>query len=289
MKICSACTHRFAAAEWTCPRCNWTPKIRDGIRILMPTTTDGAPGFDAKFFDEVDQAERDHFWFHGRMALIEHVLDRFFPRAESFLDVGSGTGHVVAALRRRWPSMQITAAEAFADGLRLTAQRAAGVELVQTDALHLPYDAEFDAVAAFDVIEHIADDGAAVREMVRAVRPGGGLMVTVPQHQFLWSPFDDYVLHHRRYSRAALKRLFNDAGCDVVFATSFVSLLLPAMFLARMFRRARPEDPLSEFRVSGWQNRVGASLLTAERWLIRRGISFPAGGSLLMVARRRTR
>jgi len=194
MKICSACTHRFAAAEWTCPRCNWTPKIRDGIRILMPTTTDGAPGFDAKFFDEVDQAERDHFWFHGRMALIEHVLDRFFPRAESFLDVGSGTGHVVAALRRRWPSMQITAAEAFADGLRLTAQRAAGVELVQTDALHLPYDAEFDAVAAFDVIEHIADDGAAVREMVRAVRPGGGLMVTVPQHQFLWSPFDEGYL-----------------------------------------------------------------------------------------------
>jgi SAM-dependent methyltransferase len=253
----------------------------------MTAAADGAPGFDASFFDRVDKAEREHFWFEGRMALIEHVLDRSFPCAESFLDVGSGTGHVVAALRRHRPSMHVTAAEAFSDGLRLTAQRATGVELIQTDALHLPYDAEFDVVGAFDVIEHIADDGAAVREMIRAVRSDGGLILTVPQHRFLWSPFDDYVRHHRRYSRAQMLRLLEDAGCDVVFATSFVSLLLPAMFFARIFRRAHPDDPLSEFHVSGWMNRVGRSLLTTERWLIRHGMTFPAGGSLLVVAKKR--
>jgi SAM-dependent methyltransferase len=289
MKVCFACTHRFAAAEWRCPRCNWTAEIRDGVRILMPETVDGAPGFDAGFFNRVDKAEREHFWFQGRLALIEHVLGRFFPRAETFLDVGSGTGHVVAGLRRQRPSMRVTAAEAFIDGLRLTAQRATEVELIQTDALHLPYDAEFDVVGAFDVIEHIADDGAAMREMVRAVRPDGGLILTVPQHRFLWSPFDDYVRHHRRYSRAEMLRLLEGAGCEVVYATSFVSLLLPAMFLARMVRRARPDDPLSEFHVSGWMNRVGRSVLTTERWLIRRGVSFPAGGSLLVIAKRRSR
>jgi ubiquinone/menaquinone biosynthesis C-methylase UbiE len=67
----------------------------------MPEAGDGVPGFEAAFFDRVDQAEREHFWFQGRMALIEHVLNRFFPRAETFLDVGSGTGHVVAGLRRQ--------------------------------------------------------------------------------------------------------------------------------------------------------------------------------------------
>ena len=237
MKVCFACTYRFAAAEWRCPRCNWTADIRDGVHVLMPAAAEGA-GFDAEFFDQVDKAEREHFWFHGRMALIEYVLDRYFPRAETFLDVGCGTGHVVAGLRQSRPSIRMTAAEAFLDGLRLTAQRAANVELIQTDALHLPYDAEFDLVAALDVIEHIADDGAAIREMVRAVRPDGGLILTVPQHRFLWSPFDDYVHHHRRYSRAELVRLLEDAGCEIVFATSFVSLLLPAMFLARMVRRA---------------------------------------------------
>ena len=286
MKVCVACTHRFAGAEWRCPRCNWTAEIRNGIRLLIPGATDGAPGFDAGFFEKVDKAEQEHFWFQGRMSLIEHVLDRFFPRAATFLDVGSGTGHVVARLRRLRPSMDVTAAEAFSDGLRLTAQRASGVELIQTDAQHLPYDAEFDVVGAFDVIEHIADDRAAVREMIRAVRPDGGLIFTVPQHRFLWSPFDDYVRHHRRYSRAEMMRLLEAAGCEVVFATSFVSLLLPAMFVARMIRRAEPDDPLSEFHVSRWMNRVGGSLLTMERWLIRRGMTFPAGGSLLVVARK---
>jgi len=288
MKVCFACAYRFASAEWKCPRCNWTAEIRDGVRVVM-AAADGAPGFDAAFFSQVDKAEREHFWFHGRLALIEYVLDRFFPEADTFLDVGSGTGHVVAGLRRHRPSMRVTAAEAFIDGLRLTAQRATDVELVQTDALHLPYDAEFDVLAALDVIEHIADDGAAIREMVRAVRPDGGLILTVPQHRFLWSPFDDHVHHHRRYSRAQLIRLLESAGCEVVYATSFVSLLLPAMFLARMVRRARPDDPLSEFHVSGWMNRVGGALLTAERWLIRRGVSFPAGGSLLVVAKRHQR
>jgi SAM-dependent methyltransferase len=289
MKVCVVCTYRFAAAEWRCPRCSWTAEVRDGIHVLMPAAADGAPGFDAGFFDRVDKAEREHFWFQGRMALIEYVLDRFFPRAETFLDVGSGTGHVVAGLHRRRPSMRITAAEAFIDGLRLAASRSADVELIQTDALHLPYDAEFDIVGALDVIEHIDDDGAAIREMVRAVRPDGGLILTVPQHRFLWSPFDDYVRHHRRYSRAELVRLLEDAGCEIVFATSFVSLLLPAMFLARLVRRARPDDPLSEFHISGWMNGVGRWLLAAERWLIRRGVSFPVGGSLLMVAKRRIR
>jgi hypothetical protein len=85
-----------------------------------------------------------------------------------------------------------------------------------------------------------------------------------------------------------MRRLLESAGCDVVFVTSFVSLLLPAMFLARMVRRAHRDDPLSEFHVSGWMNRLGRSLLTMERWLIGRGMTFPAGGSLLVVARKRS-
>jgi SAM-dependent methyltransferase len=251
----------------------------------MPSSTDGAEGFSADFFSRLDDAERNHFWFDGRLALIGLMLDRFFPGARTFLDAGSGTGHVVDGLCRTHRSMQFTAAEAFMTGLQLTARRTTDVELVQTDVLHLPYDAEFDVVGAFDVIEHIEDDGAAVREMVRAVRPGGGLMLTVPQHQFLWSRFDDHVHHYRRYSRSQLSQLLEHAGCEIVFATSFVSLLLPAMFLARLMRRAA-EDPLTEFRVSGLVNRIGRTLLTGERQLIRWGASLPAGGSLLIVAKR---
>ena len=287
MKVCLACAHRFTAREWKCPRCNWTVAVRDGVHLLTPSHEDGASGFEAGFFTQVDEAERNHFWFHGRLALIGFVLDRFFPHARTFLDVGSGTGHVVAGLRRHRPSMRFTAAEALMAGLQMTAQRTSDVELVQTDALHLPYDAEFDVVGAFDVIEHIADDLDAVQEMVRAMRPDGGLILTVPQHAFLWSPYDEHVHHQRRYSRAGLSLLLDRAGCEIVFATSFVSFLLPAMFLARVVRRARRDDPLSEFRVSRIVNAIGHAVSRVERWVIRSGGSFPVGGSLLVVARRK--
>ena len=286
MKVCVACAHRFDGPEWRCPSCNWAAETRNGVHLLMPSATDGAPGYSEDFFTQLEEAEQTHFWFGGRRALIELVLDRFFPRAHTFLDVGSGTGHVLARLRLHRPSMRFTAAEAFMTGLQITARRTMDIELIQADALHLPYDAEFDVVGAFDVIEHIADDGAALREMVRAVRPGGGLILTVPQHRFLWSPYDDHTGHHRRYSRSQLSLLLQHAGCEVVFATSFVSLLLPAMLVARVVRPARTDDPLAELRVSGLVNHIGRALLTAELQLIRWGVSFPAGGSLLMVARR---
>lgn len=289
MKICPACAHRFEGAEWKCPRCEWTAVVEDGVHSLLPPATDGAPGYEAGILDELDTAERGHFWFAGRTALIALVLDRFFPATTSFLDVGSGTGHLVAALRSHRPSMRCTAVEAFMSGLQLTARRAADIELVQADALHLPYDAEFDVAGAFDVIEHIEDDAAALGEMARAVRPGGGLIVTVPQHQFLWSPFDDYARHQRRYGRRQLARLLQRAGCDVVFATSFVSLLLPAMFASRVIQRTDPDDPLAEFRISRLANHIGRTAMTLERQLIRWGVSLPFGGSLLMVARKKGR
>jgi SAM-dependent methyltransferase len=246
----------------------------------------GAPGFDAEFFPRLAAIEERHFWFAARNSLITWVLERFFPEAQSFLDVGSGTGQVIAALRPVKPAMQFTAAEPFEDGLRILARRVPDAELVQVDARRLPFDAEFDVAGAFDVIEHVDDHEAVIREMARSVRPGGGIILTVPQHQFLWSPLDDYARHIRRYARRDLVRLVQGAGLDVLRVTSFVSLLLPTLIVSRAMQRNTPVDPWSEFRVSPLVNAIGRTVMDVERWLIRMGISLPMGGSLLAVARR---
>ena len=72
------------------------------------------------------------------------------------------------------------------------------------DARRIPYEAEFDVIGAFDVIEHIYEDAAVLQQMHRAVRPGGGIIVTVPQHRFLWSKQDEFSCHFRRYTRGEL-------------------------------------------------------------------------------------
>ena len=113
-------------------------------------------------------------------------------------------------------------------------------------------------------------------------------MVTVPQHQWLWSPIDDYSGHQRRYTRPQLLALARAAGLDVVRVTSFVSLLLPALLASRLLQWRTEVEPLREFRISGRANGVGRTLMAIERALIRIGLSLPVGGSLMLVARRRS-
>jgi hypothetical protein len=111
----------------------------------------------------------------------------------------------------------------------------------------------------------------------------------VPQHRWLWSADDDYARHCRRYDRRDLVAKLERAGLRVVRTTSFVSLLLPAMAVSRRRRRdaGAAYDPQAEHRQGRVVSSVLERVLDAERVAIERGVSFPAGGSLVVVARRR--
>ena len=156
------------------------------------------------------------------------------------------------------------------------------------DARRIPFRGEFDVVGAFDVIEHIEDDRAVLAELGAAAAPAGGLLLTVPQHPFLWSEYDVRAGHLRRYSARELGAKVMEAGLEIVRMTSFVALLLPFMYLSRRAQRApgADYDPLAELRIAPWLNRVLEGALGAERVLIKAGVDFPVGGSLLVVARR---
>ena len=154
------------------------------------------------------------------------------------------------------------------------------------DARRLPYREEFDLIGAFDVLEHVTEDTEVLAQMRAAVRPGGGILLTVPQHPGLWSRLDDEACHKRRYTRRELEGKVFAAGFRTFFATSFVSVLLPAMSVARR-RKRRPSasaDPLAELRINGLLGHTLGTLLAAERLCIQAGVRLPAGGSLLACA-----
>ena len=188
MRICQACDARFPGPEWLCP-------ARHGaIHQLTSTTTD--IGYAAEHFEQLAPVEALHFWFTARNELIVWALDRYFPDARTLLEVGCGSGYVLAGLNRSRPSLRLTASEAFLEGLLLAARRVPDAELLQADARRLPFEREFDVAGAFDVLEHIVEDGEAMRQMAQALRPGGGVIITVPQHAGLWSRFDTFAGHH---------------------------------------------------------------------------------------------
>lgn len=247
----------------------------------------GGDGFRPEFFAELARQERGHFWFQGRNRLILHVLKRSFPQLSSFLEVGCGTGFVLSGVAASFPAAALSGCEYFGEGLSFAAGRVPQASLYRLDARQLPFVAEFDVIGAFDVLEHIEEDEVVLQQFHRALRPGGGIVVTVPQHRWLWSAVDDDACHVRRYTRSELAAKVAAAGFRVDYATSFVSLLLPVMALSRLRRggEGRP-DPLAELRLPPLLNRLFGAVMALEGWLIRCGVRFPCGGSLLLVGRK---
>jgi SAM-dependent methyltransferase len=249
--------------------------------------TGGSGGFDERSFEHLPQAEERSFWFRSRNSLIVWALRRYFPAARSMLEVGCGTGFVLAGVRQAFPEMRLVGGELFQAGLTVAAQRVPDAELLELDARNLPFQDEFDVVGAFDVLEHINEDERVLAELHAALHPGGGLLVTVPQHPRLWSAVDAYSQHVRRYTRRELLAKVRRAGFELVHCTSFVSFLLPVLAASRLrFRGDKAFDPLSEYGSPPFVDSALGWVLAAERALIKSGLPLPAGGSLLVVARR---
>jgi len=159
---------------------------------------------------------------------------------------------------------------------------------MQMDARRLPFEGEFDMVTAFDVIEHIAEDELVLRNFHKAIKPGGACLITVPQHQWLWSPVDEAACHQRRYSARELHDKVEAAGFRIVRSTSFVTLLLPLMLASRLAaRRAGKAGGSDALALHPALDKLLEAVMWVEQLLIRCGISLPIGGSRLVVLERK--
>ena len=259
-------------------------RVAGGLGLHAMSTSSG--GYDPSRFPRLFELEDQSFWFRGRSDLINWALDRYFPKAQSLLEVGCGNGYVLTRIRQVHPDWQLVGTELHDVALTLARLRMPrGVELTQLDALNMAYSEEFDVAGAFDVIEHIEADEEVLAGLFRALRPGGGLILTVPQHKWLWSGADEAACHVRRYTREQLRERLMKAGFHVERVTSFVSLLLPGMIASRLVGREEV-DVERELSLAGPLNMAAYTAMRLEGALIRRGVNFPVGGSLLAVARK---
>lgn len=287
MILCPSCTQPLKSPEEPCQHCGFSIPTIDGFRAWAPEFSHAGGGFKEESFSHLAVLEASNFWFRARNELIIWALRRYFPRMNSFLEVGCGTGYVLSGVTTAFPQARLVGSEIFVAGLGHAAERIPGAELVQMDARRIPYVEEFDVVAALDVIEHIAEDEQVLDQLYRATKPNGGAIISVPQHMWLWSKADEYACHERRYATGELDRKIRAAGFSIVRSTSFVSLLLPLMFASRLAaRNASDYDPRGEFEIAPVINSSLERVLAFERAIIRAGANFPVGGSRFIVARR---
>jgi SAM-dependent methyltransferase len=287
-KLDSACINR-PGIDCKCHACGFQIFCYDGFPCFAPEHLGAVGGFDPALFEMLARIEETNFWFVNRARLIVALLRTYFPTASNILEVGCGTGSVLLALHRAMPKLRLVGSELHPRGLQIARKRLDDALLVQLDARRIPARSEFDVIGAFDVIEHINEDDAVLAQMHSAIKPGGGLIITVPQHRWLWSETDDAAHHVRRYERGEVERKLCKAasGFRILRSTSYTSLLLPVMMLSRLLRRGGSEIGLfAELQVSGWLNRALSSVMGLEVGLTRSGLNWPFGGSRVIVAQR---
>lgn len=241
---------------------------------------------DRSLYDEHAALERDQWWFVSRRAIILQVLRAHLGVQEDrqILDVGCGAGGMLPML----------AELGTVEGLEPDAESVEHAHVNFPDFVvrqgrlpgDIPADGRFDLVTAFDVIEHIDDDLAAVVAMRHAARSDGSLVVTVPALPWLWSEHDELNGHHRRYTEATLRSVLTRAGLQVRHLSHYNSALLPAVAAARLLQRLRPapEQATSDLSMpSPLVNRLLTRIMSSEASLAAtRG--FPLGVSLIAVA-----
>lgn len=283
---CPGCTTAYPSQLDICPQCGFSPYKISGFKAWAPELSVTGGGFRAEYFSNLASREAENFWFRARNKLIVWALKRHFPNLQRYLEIGCGTGYVLAGVAQAYPAAKLVGSEIFSVGLAYAASRVSTAELFQMDARQIPYVEEFDVIGAFDVLEHIEEDEVVLAAMFRALRPGGGVAITVPQHPWLWSTADESACHVRRYKVGELREKVLRAGFRLEFETSFVSLLLPAMLASRLTKRREraPEDAMSEFSLPPWLNRVFEFVMDLERYLIQIGLRMKLGGSRLLIA-----
>jgi SAM-dependent methyltransferase len=220
------------------------------------------------------ELEDRHWWFKERRHLLAREV-RSLPPGRA-VDIGAAGGGNTRVLRDLgWLA---AALEYSADGALLAAER--DLVSVRADATALPFRSEaLDLAVAFDVLEHLADDAAAVSEIARVLRPGATLLVAVPCDMRLWSAHDVACSHYRRYDRDGVSRLVSSNGFDIEQLWSWNVLLRPVVRLRR--RGSEGSDTQDSGRVV---NSALSAVIRAERAL---PVKKLPGVSLMLRARRR--
>jgi len=233
------------------------------------------------------QVEETHWWYLGRRRIIQSLVEKIrttLPNAKpKILDVGCGTG----------ANLKMLTAYGSAEGVDISPQavdfcRERGLDSVKLGAIeHLPYESgSFELVTALDVVEHLDDDVAGLREMRRVLRRDGRILLFVPAFMFLWGVQDDVSNHRRRYTLPSLLRAVEAAGFAVEWASyANISFFLPVLVVRSVMRwlglRAATEYGINISLLNG----PFSSLLAAERFVLERG-KIPFGVSAVCIARR---
>jgi len=242
-----------------------------------------------------EEASRHHFMdVATRQGILDGIRGHVSPD-DVVLDIGCSTGFLLEDLRALYPAATLVGLDLVAEGLRKAHAGVPEALLLLADCTRVPLpDRSVGAIVSANVLEHVADDRAALGEMQRMLRPGARAAVVVPAGPDLYDYYDRFLGHERRYARGELAAKGREAGLRVVQDATIGGFLYPAFWAVKKRNRRRHRDPSAEERqrlvaqdiARTESSSVGAALCRIERALRQRGASLPFGVRSLVVFER---
>lgn len=238
---------------------------------------------DRVVYDRMAAHDSTHWWYRARRDILADYIRRHagLPAAARILEIGCGTGHNLAMLAR-FGAVDAIEIDPAARGI--AAERLGkAVGAAPLPALPGVARGAYDLIAVLDVVEHIADDVAALAAMRERLAPGGKILITVPAHPWMWSAHDTVNHHHRRYTKRTLRRAIAAAGLRPERLGWFNSLLFPLAATARLAGKATGRDDSDDSPPPAPVNALFERVFRLERHLVGRA-PMPPGLSLVTLA-----
>ncbi|HEX9960748.1 MAG TPA: class I SAM-dependent methyltransferase [Pyrinomonadaceae bacterium] len=236
----------------------------------------------------MNRVEDSHWWFVGRRLILESFLRQIHSAfgaqnsALKILDVGCGTGANLEMLAQFGDAEGVDVSDDALDFCR-----AKGLKTHKGLAEKLPFaDESFDLATALDVVEHLDDDVAGLKEMRRVLKTGGRTLIFVPAFMWLWGVQDDISNHRIRYTKKQIVERLEKAGFEIERATYANWTFFAPILAGRTLMKITGIKPESENNVNvSALNGIFGKLFGAERfWL--KNFDFPFGVSIVVVAKK---
>jgi SAM-dependent methyltransferase len=245
-----------------------------------------------------EESSRTHFidvW--TRRAILARIGP--LPATPTVLDVGCSSGYLLEDLRRAIPAGRLIGVDLVAGGLRRAHANVPEAVLMRADACELPLEEKsVDAAVSANLLEHVAEDGRALGEIHRILRPGARAVIVVPLGPGTYDYYDRFLGHERRYANGELARKASAAGLEILEDIPLGALVYPAFWAVKQRNRRRHahlhgaalEDRVRRDIARTSDSAVGSLACRVEEWLLARGVRLPFGiRGLTVLARPRER